>query len=622
MKPVFIIMGVSGSGKTAVGKLLSEELSIPFYDADEFHSDENIRKMATGIPLEDEDRYPWLDTLAEEIDGWSDTGAVLACSALKEEYRRILQRNSAIQWVVLNGSFKLIESRLKDRSGHYMGFEMLRSQFSDLELPEYGIHLDVAVSPKELVGEILKHTVGPKHSEFGIVGLGVMGKNLAKNILSRGISLSVFNRDDGDEVNVVSDFIAEVDTPLVQGFTEYRAFVKSLHTPRKILLMIPAGPLVDSVMYKLQPNLKNHDIIIDGGNSHFEDSNRRFEYCKQLGIDFIGLGISGGAEGALSGPSLMAGGSVDAYNEVHSILSSLAARDENDQPCLSLVGSRGAGHFVKMVHNGIEYAEMQLLTEVYALLKNDYSNEKIANILSQWNQTELSGYLLGITADILKMKDGNDYLLDKILDKASNKGTGGWSSKAAIDLGTPASLMSNALFARFLSNMKHTRTALNADRLKSSSEIDLKALQDAYHFARLINHYQGFHLMRTASEAYDWHLNLSEIARIWTEGCIIKSQLMRSLQKRFAEDAVIWTQPELISELHKKEAAIKLVVVTATEKSVSLPCLSAALQFWFGLTTGDSAANLIQAQRDYFGGHTYRRIDSEENHTTNWKTNG
>ncbi len=622
MKQVFIIIGVSGSGKSTVGKLLADELSLPFYDADDFHSDDNIRKMATGIPLEDEDRIPWLETLSEEIGGWSDNGAVLACSALKESYRTMLQQNASVQWVILNGSFELIESRLKERSGHYMGFEMLRSQFDDFELPGYGIHLDIRKNPKDLVGSILKHTVGPKHSEFGIIGLGVMGKNLAKNMLSKGISLSVFNRPEGDEATVVSDFIAENKTPLLQGFTDYRAFVKSLETPRKILLMIPAGPVVDSVIYKLQPHLKNHDIILDGGNSHFEHTNRRFEYARQLGIDFIGLGISGGAEGALKGPSLMAGGSEDAYKKVKPMLAAIAARDENDIACLSLLGPQGAGHFVKMVHNGIEYAEMQLLAEVYALLKHDHDNEEIAKLLADWYETELSGYLLKITIDILRFKENDGFLVDKILDKAASKGTGGWSSKASIELGSPATMMSEALFARYVSGLKGIRSELDKGRLRSSVKINPDSLRDAYQFARLVNHYQGFYLLRNASEAYNWHLDLSEIARIWTAGCIIKSNLMRSIQKRFSAEAFVWTQQKLVSDLYQKEAAIKEVVVSGTEKSTALPCLSAALQFWLGLSTGESAANLIQAQRDYFGNHTYKRTDSEGNHTTNWQSDG
>lgn len=622
MKPVFVIMGVSGCGKTTVGKLLAEKLQLPFYDADDFHPRANIEKMSKGKPLNDADRKPWLEILSREIRHWAEgKGAVLACSALKESYRKSLATHTEIRWIVLHGAFDIILDRMQKRPEHFMGAEMLRSQFDDLELPTYGLHLDIEKRPIALVSEILKDSLTSKRSTLGIVGLGVMGQSLAHNVLSRGISVSVYNRAEGNEANVVSNFLAEADTPLAHGFTEYEAFVRSLKTPRKILLMIPAGPVVDTVLLGIQPYLTSGDILIDGGNSHFEDTRRRVEYFKQIEIDFIGCGVSGGEEGALKGPSLMAGGTNEAYSKIRPVLEAIAARDKNGKPCAALAGTDGAGHFVKMVHNGIEYAEMQLLAEIYALLRPTMNYASIANLLSEWNQVELSSYLLEITIDILRYKEGDGYLLDSILDKASNKGTGGWSSKAAIDLGIPATMMSTSLFARYISSMKPIREELGRENTENV-EIDLNQLDQAYQFARIVNHLQGFELIRQAAETYNWNTDLAEIARIWTNGCIIKSELMGSFQQYLTAKVSLFTKPEITSELKQKEASIKNVLTAGLEAAIALPCFSAALQFWYGMTTKDLPANLIQAQRDYFGGHTYMRTDKEGNHSTNWKTNG
>lgn len=622
MKPVFVIMGVSGCGKTTVGKMLAEKLQLPFYDADDFHPRANVEKMSSGTPLTDEDRKPWLEILSGEIGQWTaDKGAVLACSALKESYRNLLAAKTDIRWIVLYGSYDTILKRMQKRPEHYMGAEMLRSQFDVLELPSYGLHLDIEKSPGELVSEILRESLVSRKSTLGIVGLGVMGRSLAHNVLGRGISVSVYNRAEGDEADVVTNFLAEADTPLAHGYTEYEAFVKSLKTPRKILLMIPAGPIVDTVLLAIQPFLTTGDVLIDGGNSYFEDTQRRFEYFKHLGVDFVGCGVSGGEEGALKGPSLMAGGTNEAYEKIRPVLEAIAARDNNGDPCVTLTGTDGAGHFVKTVHNGIEYAEMQLLAEVYALLRPSMNYASIANLLSEWNQEELSSYLLEITIDILRYKENEGYLLDSILDRASNKGTGGWSSKAAIDLGIPATMMTSALFARYVSSMKPIREKLAREKAEQV-EIDLSLLKQAYQFARIVNHLQGFELIRNAAETYNWNTDLAEIARIWTNGCIIKSGLMKNFQQYLTANVPLLGQPEIISELKQKEDSIKGVISAGLEAAIALPSFSAALQFWYGMTTKDLPANLIQAQRDYFGGHTYMRTDKEGSHSTNWKTNG
>ncbi len=623
MKPVYVLMGVSGCGKTTVGKLLADKLRLPFYDADNFHPKSNVAKMSSGTPLTDEDRDPWLKTLSKKIGKWTnDKGAVLACSALKESYRQILSAGNEVHWVVLNGAYETILKRMKDRQHHYMGADMLKSQFDILELPDYGLYLDVEKSPILLVSEILKDSIATKKSTLGIIGLGVMGRNLAHNVLSHGISVSVYNRPEGDEADVVSDFRAEADTPLAHGFTSYPEFIQSLKTPRKIILMIPAGPVVDSVLLKIQPYLSTGDILMDGGNSHFDSTVRRFEYYKQLGIEYLGIGISGGSEGALKGPSFMVGGTAEAYGNIQAVMETIASKDLNAKPCVSLIGPNGAGHFVKMVHNGIEYAEMQLLAEVYAMLSPGRNNIDVSKIFTEWNDSELSSYLLKITTDILTYKDGKDFLVDKILDKASNKGTGGWSTKAAVDLGIPATMMSNALFARYVSSYKDLREKISRERPPIHEQIDIKSLKEAYRFARLINHYQGFDLIKKTSEVYEWNIDLAEVARIWTNGCIIKSDLMNLLQRRFLTETNIWDDEKLISDLNQNEDSVKSVVNFGMEQRTALPCFSAALQFWYGLTTGNSPANLIQAQRDYFGGHTYNRTDTKGSHTTNWQSNG
>ena len=264
---------------------------------------------------------------------------------------------------------------------------------------------------------------------------------------------------------------------------------------------------------------------------------------------------------------------------------------------------------------------MQLLAEVYALLRPSMNYASIANLLSEWNQEELSSYLLEITIDILRYKENEGYLLDRILDRASNKGTGGWSSRAAIDLGIPATMMTSALFARYVSSMKPMREKLGREKA-AHVEIELSLLKQAYQFARIVNHLQGFELIRNAAETYNWNTDLAEIARIWTNGCIIKSELMKSLQQYLTANVPLFDQPEIISELKQKEASIIGVLSAGLEAAIALPCFSAALQFWYGMTTKDLPANLIQAQRDYFGGHTYMRTDKDGSHSTNWKTNG
>ncbi|MEE9362930.1 MAG: NADP-dependent phosphogluconate dehydrogenase [Cellulophaga sp.] len=615
---VILIMGVSGCGKTTIGNMLSDKIGIPFYDGDDFHPDSNIEKMSRGIPLNSADRIPWLRLLAAKIEEWSrDDGAIVACSALKEAYRIILSsKYKAINWVYLAGDKSLISSRIENREGHFMNADLLQSQFNDLEIPEYGVQVDISRSPEKIINHIISNLKSVSTSFFGLIGLGVMGKSLSLNIAEKGHSLSVYNRTVPGEENMVKDFISTVETGMkISGFTELTDFVSSLERPRKILIMIKAGNAIDEVIRVLTPLLSDGDVIIDGGNSHYQDTKRRYDALKEQKIHYVGAGVSGGEEGARKGPSIMVGGSRSGYKIVGPILESIAAIDKNGTKCCTYIGTEGAGHFVKMVHNGIEYAEMQLLAEMYVLLSASKTNEEIGAIFLEWNSGSLSSYLLEITAAIMTKKEGNTYILDLILDSAGNKGTGSWSSKTALDFGTVNSMMSSAVFARYVSSFKNKRVNLSKKmRLtpQKNSRINIDELKAAYTFARIINHQQGFELMRQVSSSNNWNLLLSDISRIWTNGCIIKSELMVECIRYFQDYSNLFDCPEVIENLKNTEAAVKTILIYGLENRIPLELFSAAQLYWVAMTTERLPANMIQAQRDYFGAHTYQRIDALE----------
>ena len=461
-------------------------------------------------------------------------------------------------------------------------------------------------------------------SVFGVFGLGVMGSSISLNIADKGYALSVYNRAEGGEENVVKNFMkTNGHRKNLHGFTDLVAFIESIERPRKILIMIKAGPTVDLVLNNLIPLLSKGDIILDGGNSHYLNTKKRFELAQAQGIEFIGAGVSGGEEGARRGPSIMPGGTKESYAKVSEVLESISAKDDFGKTCCAYIGPEGSGHFIKMVHNGIEYVEMQLLAELYALMSVEMTHKEIADVFEAWNQGELSSYLLGITTEILNKKEGETYLLDLILDKAGNKGTGSWSSKAAFDLGIPNTMMSGAVFARYISSFKESREKLShlPSTIKHKKEpLNLSLLKEAYQFARLINHQQGFKLMEMASESYEWNLNFSEIARIWSNGCIIKSHLMNDLHKYFKEDNDLFDMTEVTKVLIKGESAITQILACGLDQRVSLHCFSTSYYYWVDMTTKNLPANLIQAQRDFFGAHTYQRLDKspEDYFHTKW----
>lgn len=462
-----------------------------------------------------------------------------------------------------------------------------------------------------------------KKSVFGVIGLGVMGSSLSLNIADRGHKISVYNRNTIGEENVVPSFLDRVNTDTeVEGFVDLKEFVASIEQPRRILIMIKAGNAIDQVIDTLLPLLSQDDIIIDGGNSYYKDTKRRIDYLQKHQLYFIGCGISGGEEGARKGPSMMVGGSKKAYAQVAKVLESIAARDKHGNSCCAYVGEEGAGHFVKMIHNGIEYVEMQLLAELYGLLSKTKTNEEIASLFSRWNGSDLSSYLLDITISILKTKEDGDSVLDMILDKAGNKGTGSWSTKVALDLGTVNTMMSSAVFARYISSFKEERKELSktieANRYDKSP--DLEMLEKAYRFARVINHQQGFRIIKEGYSQYGWELNASEIARIWTNGCIIRSEFMEASVELLKTHKDFFNDKNVLRNLASGEENIQVLLQEGLLNRIPLDAFYNAYNYWISMTSEKLSANLIQAQRDYFGAHTYQRIDASEDKFfhTNW----
>lgn len=619
-------MGVSGVGKSRIGNLLSIELGIPYFDGDDYHPKRNIEKMSKGLPLTDDDRFPWLDILNELAKNeLQKTNCIIGCSALNKTYRHRLSKGIEQQtkWVHLHGDFDLIKERLNNRSDHFMSSALLQSQFDTLEIPTEALTIDIRLTPKEIVNMIAKN-ISDK-SEFGLFGLGVMGKSLSRNLARNGFRLSLFNRHvEGKEEKIAANFTNEYDELSdALPFDKVNDFVASIQAPRKIMLMVNAGNTIDQVIEDLLPHLSDEDVLIDGGNSNYKKTNERAQYLKSKNINYIGTGVSGGEEGALKGPSIMPGGNKDAYESVAPYLNAISAKDENNMPCCAYIGPEGSGHFVKMIHNGIEYAEMQFLCEVYGTLKSLGNNpDQIAKILTSWKDTANS-YLLEITIDILQTKEDDHWLLEKIMDKAGNKGTGNWAAIASAQLGVPSTLIASALFARYTSFYKADRIKLN--ELYSTDKYEAPLISNdellgAYRFARIINHYQGFKLINEASKAYEWNLNLGEIARVWTNGCIIRSTLMKELVDILHDTEDILTHQNIIDRIKKLRPAANKVVSQCVVSQIPIPCLSEATSFFNGLTTAQSTANLIQAQRDYFGAHTYQRNDDDSKtfHHTQW----
>lgn len=468
---------------------------------------------------------------------------------------------------------------------------------------------------------------------IGLIGLAVMGENLALNMESKGFSVSVYNRNP----ERVDGFLnTRGKGKNFCGAHTLEELVASLERPRRVMMMIKAGTPVDETIEKLLPLLSKGDIIIDGGNSHFSDTQRRTEYLEKRGLLFIGTGVSGGEEGALKGPSMMPGGSSEAWESVKPVFQSICAKTEDGSPCCQWVGFGGAGHFVKMVHNGIEYGDMQLICEAYHLMKTllGYSAEDMHRVFSEWNKGELNSYLIEITSKIFEVKDEDGSpLVDKILDSAGQKGTGKWTSNAALDNGVPLTLISEAVFARYLSAMKEER--VEASKELSGPYIDFKGDKEEYtehirkalYASKIISYAQGYSLMRSTSKTYGWELNYGEIALMWRGGCIIRSAFLEKIKEAFDK------KPELSNLLldgyFKNVIADSLdsmrkVCAVAMLNGVPIPAMSAALTYFDGYRSEKLPANLLQAQRDFFGAHTYERTDFPKGKFfhTNWTGEG
>ncbi|PCE33961.1 NADP-dependent phosphogluconate dehydrogenase [Burkholderia ubonensis] len=464
---------------------------------------------------------------------------------------------------------------------------------------------------------------------IGVIGLAVMGRNLALNIESRGYAVSVYNRSREKTDELIAEFPGR---NLVPTYT-LEEFVASLETPRRILMMVKAGTATDATIAALKPLLEKGDVLIDGGNTHFTDTIRRNQELAQSGLHFIGTGVSGGEEGALRGPSIMPGGQRDAYDLVEPILKQIAAKAPADgEPCVAYMGPDGAGHYVKMVHNGIEYGDMQLIAESYAVLKDvaGLTNDELGAVYTDWNQGELDSYLMEITSKIFAKKDDETgkHLVDVILDRAAQKGTGKWTSQNALDLGVPLPLITESVFARVLSSLKTERVAASkvlsgpsATPLAGDRAAFVEAVRRALYLSKVISYAQGFAQMRTASEEYGWNLDLGTIAKIFRAGCIIRARFLQKITDAYAKDpalANLLLDPYFQDIAANYQASLREVVIAAVRAGVPVPAFASAVAYFDSYRSERLPANLVQAQRDFFGAHTFERTDKPGSFHANW----
>lgn len=468
--------------------------------------------------------------------------------------------------------------------------------------------------------------MGDTTYDFGLVGLGVMGRNFILNVADN--NFRAFGYDlDASQVEALKKEGGDLDK--VSASTDIRTFVNALSTPRKIMLLVPAGKIVDQAIESLLPHLDKDDIIIDGGNSFFTDTDRREAYLKEKGIHFFGSGVSGGAEGARKGPSIMPGGDKEAYQHVKPIFEAVAAKYKGE-PCVAYLGPKSAGNYVKMVHNGIEYAMMQLTSEMYDLLKKscDLSNEELHQVFDKWNKGRLQSFLVEITAEILTQKDElTDHdLIDMILDKAKQKGTGKWTSQNAMDLGIPVPTIDMAVSMREVSALKAER--MEADKLYSrpkvesvSKEAMIEQAEQALYFSFIMAYAQGLHQLTYASQEYGYELDIATIAKIWRAGCIIRAGLLADITEAYTADPSISNlllASSFVPKVQGTLPAVREVVAFAAKNGIPVPGLSNALSYFDAYTSSRLPLNLIQAQRDHFGSHTYERIDREGIFHTEW----
>lgn len=462
---------------------------------------------------------------------------------------------------------------------------------------------------------------------FGMVGLGTMGRNLLLNMADNGFAVTGYDKSEA----MLQLFEKEGKKHQLKGYADINEFIDSLQSPRTIILLVPAGEIVDSIISELKPLLAKGDIIIDSGNSHFTDTSRRALELKEQGIHFFGMGISGGEEGARFGPSMMPGGDKEAYAVVKEMLEAVSAKVD-DEPCVSYIGPGASGHFVKMTHNGIEYAIMQLLAETYDILKNGlgYDNNQIQQVFEKWNNGRLQSFLMEITKDVFLVKDDktSGFLVDVIKDEAKSKGTGKWTSQVALDIETPIPTIDAAVSSRNLSKLKKLRLEL-AEVYGSTHQIEASAefiddLEEAFYFAMTTAYAQGMHLLRQASNAYQYELKLAEIAKIWRGGCIIRAEFLEDIYNAYKKQPDLehlYSDTGIQNKIKQSLKGTRNVICSAMKAGIAIPAFAASLTYFDTLKTGRMPSNLIQAQRDFFGAHTFERIDCEGTFHANWSQN-
>ncbi|MBM6832566.1 NADP-dependent phosphogluconate dehydrogenase [Megamonas hypermegale] len=465
------------------------------------------------------------------------------------------------------------------------------------------------------------------NANIAVIGMGVMGSCLALNMANHNFKVSVYNYTP----DLTDKFIKNHPHKNITAYYDVPSLVQSVARPRKFFIMVTAGKAVDSVIDGLLPHLDPDDIIMDGGNSFYKDTQRRYDYVTSKGFKYFGIGVSGGEEGALNGPALMPGGNAESYKEIQPVMEAIAAKADDGKPCCTYIGEDGAGHYVKMVHNGIEYADMQLIAEAYLLLKNvgKLSNEQISQIFHEWNQGELSSFLISITANILKEADdmAEGYLVDKILDSAGQKGTGRWTSIAALEQGVNTSIMTSACNARNISSFYAKRQHFADSDLKQTLpvEIDENFVEDvrrSLYTAKIAAYTQGFELYKSASEIHNWHLNLGSVASIFRAGCIIKAKFLNNITNAYQKNPNLENLLEddfFFHKVQENQQSLRKTIAKAVSFGVPIPAFSNAMAYIDGLCTKTVGANLIQAQRDYFGAHTYKRIDREGTFHHQWQ---
>ena len=471
-----------------------------------------------------------------------------------------------------------------------------------------------------------------KKADIGLIGLAVMGENLVMNMESKGFTVAVFNRTTEKVDKFVNGRAAGKN---IIGCHTLEELVASLEKPRKVFMMVKAGNAVDDMIEKLLPLLDDGDILIDGGNSHFPDTIRRTEYVESKGKLYVGTGVSGGEEGALKGPSMMPGGSPAAWPYVKPIFQAICAKVEDGSPCCDWVGENGAGHFVKMVHNGIEYGDMQIICEAYQILRDvlHLPAEEIGEVFAAWNGTELNSYLVEITANILQKQEDGVPVVDRILDTAGQKGTGKWAGICALQEGIPLTLIGEAVFARCLSAAKEERLAAEMvfpqpKRVFSGDKAAfLEALRQSVYAAKIVSYAQGFALIRQACKTYGWEIDCAQVAKIWRAGCIIRSGFLDRISEAYARDAALLNlllDDYFADCIRRAEAGWRQVASEAARQAIPIPAISSALSYFDGYRCGRLPANLLQAQRDYFGAHTYERVDAPRGQFfhTDWTGHG